>query len=876
FQSSNRSIMSDEEDPYAVSSDSEDEKPRKKIEIGAKVDLSSLKKGLTETKKEVTSVAKEELEALATKKEEMEKMKKDFEEGKVKNEEEEGEESEVKKAAREEREKLTQIGKEKYSKFKDKFENIETAMGESLEERLKTLATEKELELIEKGQLKSAKERFEKGDYDRVVEKEKIEVARTDEDKKRILSTFNRVTQKDMTADEAPKDCAVCSKTVYPVERVFVNKKLYHKDCFKCENCGKKLTATNYNCHEGSILCKVHFMAKKHPEMAANLDPANTEEDEREEDDEAFAVSSKPKKLAGDVVRCGVTTTEEELAALRGLGGKKKEEWQKEAADLEKTDKSAFDAAEIGEGRVKANKERFLTGGANEEEEEEEEGERDPNIIRGDKKKKKEDLHFDQVGDIKNKWKTGGVETAEQKEAETKAELEALKAGGVSVKERFQEGKETGGDVKKWDRSMLDTSSAAEARKSFIEGTAFESAKEEGKAKGDMEELQFSKLKDFKERFEAAGNAETREELERQAIDVAIDLGNLKTAFLKSDEMSPEERAALKKKEIEAEFIRYKLARKAAVQRANEAGEEASMSTAGVGDVKAAFDSGEAFKGGAGEKGGLDVDIKIAGKAREKFQQIDAAGAAPVMPGQNKKTEPSKWDKKETSAAEVINRRAVDKENTPEDDEDAFDVKNLMDKFKNIGNDDGKKMDSEARAELEELKRGAKDVKSRFEKGEEDDKEKDEEKKKAMQEEFDRLRKEREEAKKQLEEELLEEEKNKEVDKEEVGVAAAHASKMAAKWEKINAKEAKKAEKSKMPEKKTVKWSMVDHPRCPLCSDRVYSAEMIHCFGKPFHSKCFRCSTCKQALRMVSARTDGSNLFCQRHSANTGLSRCQA
>lgn len=38
--------------------------------------------------------------------------------------------------------------------------------------------------------------------------------------------------------------------------------------------------------------------------------------------------------------------------------------------------------------------------------------------------------------------------------------------------------------------------------------------------------------------------------------------------------MSPEERAALKKKEIEAEFIRYKLARKAAVQRANEAGEE--------------------------------------------------------------------------------------------------------------------------------------------------------------------------------------------------------------------------------------------------------------------------------------------------------------
>lgn len=82
-------------------------------------------------------------------------------------------------------------------------------------------------------------------------------------------------------------------------------------------------------------------------------------------------------------------------------------------------------------------------------------------------------MNWLKVGDIKNKWKTGGVETAEQKETEGKAELEALKvlkeredwmnenelqAGGVSVKERFQEGKEAGGDVKKWDRSMLDTS----------------------------------------------------------------------------------------------------------------------------------------------------------------------------------------------------------------------------------------------------------------------------------------------------------------------------------------------------------------------------------------------------------------------------------
>lgn len=46
----------------------------------------------------------------------------------------------------------------------------------------------------------------------------------------------------DMTVDEAPKDCAVCGKTVYPVERVFANKQLYHNQCFKCSKCEKKLT----------------------------------------------------------------------------------------------------------------------------------------------------------------------------------------------------------------------------------------------------------------------------------------------------------------------------------------------------------------------------------------------------------------------------------------------------------------------------------------------------------------------------------------------------------------------------------------------------------------------------------------------------------
>lgn len=60
---------------------------------------------------------------------------------------------------------------------------------------------------------------------------------------------------------------------------------------------------------------------------------------------------------------------------------------------------------------------------------------------------------------------------------------------------------------------------------------------------------------------------------------------------------------------------------------------------------------------------------------------------------------------------------------------------------------------------------------------------------------------ERERAKKELEEEQAEAAAATGADKEDIQVAEAHASKMAAKWEKIHKKEAKKAEKSKMPQK---------------------------------------------------------------------------
>ncbi|KAL8207803.1 hypothetical protein R6Q57_007215 [Mikania cordata] len=53
--------------------------------------------------------------------------------------------------------------------------------------------------------------------------------------------------------------CAVCHKTVYPLEKVTVEGEFYHKQCFRCAQGGCKLTPSNYAALEGNIFCKPHF-----------------------------------------------------------------------------------------------------------------------------------------------------------------------------------------------------------------------------------------------------------------------------------------------------------------------------------------------------------------------------------------------------------------------------------------------------------------------------------------------------------------------------------------------------------------------------------------------------------------------------------------
>jgi len=54
-------------------------------------------------------------------------------------------------------------------------------------------------------------------------------------------------------------ECQVCLKKVYQTEQLIIDKRLFHKACFRCSHCKKVLSAGNYASMEGIIYCKPHF-----------------------------------------------------------------------------------------------------------------------------------------------------------------------------------------------------------------------------------------------------------------------------------------------------------------------------------------------------------------------------------------------------------------------------------------------------------------------------------------------------------------------------------------------------------------------------------------------------------------------------------------
>ncbi|CAF2825248.1 unnamed protein product [Rotaria sp. Silwood2] len=108
-----------------------------------------------------------------------------------------------------------------------------------------------------KGQAKSLKNRFIEFEQDaRKVETASSKIKYVP---KRFVNTpapkqFNAESNADSTK------CFGCHKTVYAMEKIEADRKVYHKSCFKCTHCKSILKLGNYTANDGQIYCKPHFL----------------------------------------------------------------------------------------------------------------------------------------------------------------------------------------------------------------------------------------------------------------------------------------------------------------------------------------------------------------------------------------------------------------------------------------------------------------------------------------------------------------------------------------------------------------------------------------------------------------------------------------
>ncbi|KAK4789799.1 hypothetical protein SAY86_017103 [Trapa natans] len=53
--------------------------------------------------------------------------------------------------------------------------------------------------------------------------------------------------------------CNACGKTVYLVDRLAANNRVFHKSCFRCHHCKGTLKLSNFNSFDGVLYCRPHF-----------------------------------------------------------------------------------------------------------------------------------------------------------------------------------------------------------------------------------------------------------------------------------------------------------------------------------------------------------------------------------------------------------------------------------------------------------------------------------------------------------------------------------------------------------------------------------------------------------------------------------------
>ncbi|XP_045507534.1 F-actin-monooxygenase MICAL3-like isoform X1 [Colias croceus] len=132
----------------------------------------------------------------------------------------------------------------------------------------------------------------------RQVKKKKSSRRHKDEGSISVSKSSEKLFKK-MKASEENPNCAKCSRPVYAMERVKAERRIWHKECFRCVQCNKQLTVETYQSDHTTLYCKPHFKHLFEPKPVDDDD----EVDAAPKKHQMIICESNPVELPPDVVR---------------------------------------------------------------------------------------------------------------------------------------------------------------------------------------------------------------------------------------------------------------------------------------------------------------------------------------------------------------------------------------------------------------------------------------------------------------------------------------------------------------------------------------------------------------------------------------------
>jgi len=293
-------------------------------------------------------------------------------------------------------------------------------------------------------------------------------------------------------------NCRACGKIVFQMEQIKAERNVWHKNCFRCEECNKQLNVDTYQSHESKLYCKPHFKSLFTPKAVEDSEPAPPKQKPR-----LIIAENQPMELPPDVVRASDKPDLglEELQQLnvkqrfevfeRGLQEERETPLDRSPNGIKKSNSilskvAKFQAKGINSG-----------GNSDEDEDEEETSESHDDVLEASRRVQKErPVTCANMEDIKTRFESGRLEAREERREEQKKELQNI-------------------------RSRLFMGKQAKIKEMYQQAVADSEQMITATGKLDVD-LDLEKARSIKEKFEKGAFREDDDEVDKMADEMAV------------------------------------------------------------------------------------------------------------------------------------------------------------------------------------------------------------------------------------------------------------------------------------------------------------------------------------------------------------------